>query len=565
MATTKQSQSPGLLVGMFIAAACGMANADLRSQGDGGMPDDARTMQNAAVDVSMDAAEVRVRDASFGDADAAETSVNRVSERFDYWGFVHTGQSLSVGSAGGTPNAAPQPFGNLQLFDSTGQYTDTGSFSLALLRSPIRPLPYTANYPQNIGGETPAEGMANQLSALTLAREGAPLVAVPSVVGQGGRQLSIINKQAGAQYPAVNPSMVSSAYWASLFEVTQIRTLAMAQGKRYGIGAIVMTHGENDALSLELTEQRYADGLFTLLTDYRADLMAITGQSANFPMFLTQQHIVKGDVHTASGMTLGQALAAEQHPGEIVLVGPKYQFEYASDRVHLPAAAYERLGEKYAEIVDQHVLQGRPFRPLEPKAVARAGNVLRVSFNVPSPPLAFESAFPVLQEASYPWRLGKGFEVREADGTKVVITNVALSIASPGTVEITLDRVPGPNAQIAYALTSASSPGAPTAYAGGFIGGRHGNLHDSDPFVPRDRIQVGVNVAGAVLTSAGAFVRTTTHDRVTFAGETGEWTVVAHTVDTVTLDRPAPMRATLAATLMSDQRNYAVSFARVVP
>jgi Carbohydrate esterase, sialic acid-specific acetylesterase len=514
--------------------------------------------------------DVYVQDAATASDAALDAGPQTQSKRFDYWGLVHTGQSLSVGAAGGEPSTLPQPYGNLQLLDETGAYNDTGKFSFAPLRSPIRPLPYSALYPGNIAGETPAEGMANQISALTLAAEGFALSSIPSVVGQGGMPMSVINKQPGAQYPAPiapapDPRFTSSAYWASLFEVTQLTKLATNAGKRYGVGAVVMTHGESDAYSTTQTEQAYADALYTLLQDYRADLTAITKQATTFPMLLTQQNVFPAGLDVVARITLGQAVAADQHPNDIVLVGPKYQYEYAADRVHLTAPAYERLGEKYAQVFYQHVLLGRAFRPLAPTAVSRNGLTITVAFNVPSPPLAFDDAFPVLRTPSYAWRAGRGFEVRERDGSKRTIVDAKIVGANADSVQLTLDTAPGADASVSYAMTQASSPGTPSAYAGGFEGGRHGNLHDSDPFVPRDRAQFAAVASTTTVTASGAFARTTLHDRVTFSGYSGEWVVVAHTSDRITLDRPTPVNGVVSITVMSDQRNYAVSFSRVVP
>jgi hypothetical protein len=523
--------------------------------------------------------EVAIADASFAperSVDAAlEASVHKNAaspedagplpgRAFDWWGTIHTGQSLSVGAAGGTPNPAAQPYANLMLNDATGGYDDVGDeLSLKPLTSPIRPGPYTSMYPSNIGGETPAEGMANQLSALAAAQFGISLVSIPSVVGQGGKTLNVIERQSGPMYPAPNPSTASRAYWASLYEVTHIQRLAQASGKRYGVGAIVLTHGENDALLPNQTEEAYAAGLVRLIANYREDLLAITHQTLAFPLLLTQQHSVPGGADLRSRMTLAQRAAAAEHPEAIVLVGPKYQYEYAADRIHLAAPAYERLGEKYGEVFARVVLQGGAFRALSPTRAERVDTQIRVHFDVPFTPLEFESAFPVFPDVAHPWHNGRGFEVTDANGTKVTI--VSAEIDNSNTVLLTLDRAPSAGSTVAYALTQAAATGSTSNYAGGLAIGRHGNLHDSDPFVPRDRATLVVTASGSTLQAPQAFVRRTVHDRVTFAEFPGEWTVVARMVDSVTLDRPTAHTGTVHATFASDQRNYAVAFSLAVP
>jgi hypothetical protein len=511
--------------------------------------------RDAEVDASADSA-----------ADAAKPTP---SVRYDYWGIVHTGQSLSVGSKGLPFSTAPQLYGNLKLQDATGEYDGLGDMlSLVPLVSPIKPLPYLGPYPHNIGGETPAEGMSNQLSTLALENEGRALVSVPSVVGQGGRPLSVIEKQAGPQYPAPMP-MVETAYWASLYEATQVEKLATQAGKRYGIGGIILTHGESDALLAvasppKQTEALYAAGLAKLLADYRTDLLAITKQTALPKMFLTQQHITPGGGDKRAGMALGQLLAADQSNGEIVMVGPKYQYEYDADLIHLTAPAYERLGEKYAEVFYRVAVEGRAFAPLAPVSVTRQGAEVRVLFQVDTAPLAFNRTFPVFPIANHPWSLGEGFEVTDSANAKVTILSTTIN---GNAVVLKLDRDPGSNAEVAYAMTQAAdNPGSTSNYAGGLDLGRHGNLHDSDPFVPRDRATLLVSVSGNQVASLSASdaARRTSHDRVTFPGAAGEWIVRAKVGNVFTLDRPAPLGASQAV-FESDQRNYAVSFVRKIP
>jgi hypothetical protein len=534
------------------------ASADASPGEDTGAADVVTKGDATASDAAQDARDA----AALSEAD----EVRAGAAHFDLWGMIHTGQSLSVGSSGGTPDPSPQLYSNVMLFDATGKYDDSGQLSLVPLRSPVRSFAYTPHYPANIGGESPAEAMANQLSARTAALIGKALRSAPSLVGQGGRPISVIQKQPGAQYPAANPTpTVSTAYWASLYETTQLQTLAKAENARFGVGAIVFTHGENDALLSGQTEQSYADAVYALAREYNTDLKAITQQSQAIPLLLTQQHIVPGGADVKSRMTLAQRLVAQQHPAEVTLVGPKYQYEYAADAIHLVAPAYARLGEKYAEIFEYVRLRGRAFAPLEPIAISRAGTALKVKFHVPYLPLAFETAFPVFPVAGHPWAAGRGFEVRNADGSKVEIVSAVVGSGTENdTVILQLAALPSANCVVGYAMTQAANTTGAN-YAGGKNIGRHGNLHDSDPFVARDKATIAAIASGTLVATPAAFARVTTHDRVTFDAFAGEWTVVARSVDTLTLDRPVPMNANVTATIVSDQRNYAIGFEEVVP
>ena len=93
---------------------------------------------------------------------------------------------------------------------------------------------------------------------------GARLREVHTVVGESGQPMTVIKKN-----PTNLPTTGTSgrAYDATLFEAAAITRLAGAMGKSYGIGAIVVTHGESDA-----GNTNYADDLYQLLTDYNTDL-----------------------------------------------------------------------------------------------------------------------------------------------------------------------------------------------------------------------------------------------------------------------------------------------------
>src|SRR5262249_20635332 len=146
------------------------------------------------------------------------------------------------------------------------------------------------------------------------------------------------------------------AYKATLFEASAIKRLAAARGQTYGIGAIVLTHGETDS-----GNTGYEAAMVQLWSDYNHDLKAITGQSQTIPLITSQQHafaFVAGQRSGASAATLAEWKVGVDNPNNIICAGPKYQYPYASDNVHLVTRGYELLGEKYGEVYLQRVVLG---------------------------------------------------------------------------------------------------------------------------------------------------------------------------------------------------------------
>jgi lysophospholipase L1-like esterase len=385
---------------------------------------------------------------------------------WDWTGIIGTGQSLAVGEQGLPVKSTNRTLGNLKLF--TGKLAwpvDPADASLALvpLTEPIgrRSTNYPSAWPDNIAGETPHAAMANELSTLVRAMAGRDFVSVHSEVGENGQCMIYLKK---------NPTkhgVNGRSFDAALIETKAIARLAKAAEKTYGVGAITLTHGECDA-----GNKNYEADLYQLWSDYNTDLSAITGQTQKVLLIVSQQNAV----NDRSASTLAQWKAGADHAAEIVCSGPKYQYPYARDGVHLTTDGYQLLGEKYAQVYFQRGVLGQDWRPLEPVAIERAGAVITLHYHVPTPPMAWETNFSLPHQSVEQWKEGKGFEVTSASGTKVPIKSVELSGDS---VVVTCANDPGAGTRVSYAMigerTKMSSPFPGTA--------RWGLLRDSDSLV----------------------------------------------------------------------------------
>jgi lysophospholipase L1-like esterase len=394
---------------------------------------------------------------------------------------VGTGQSLSVGT---TPaSSTTQPYNNLKLSLGTATVPGTGAnpwdptiagLTMVPLVEPFRALEtaYPSPYPGNIYGETPHAAMANQLTALVKAASpSSDYVTVHTVVGESGQGIVAINKQTGS-----TTGTTGRGYAATLFEVGAIARLAKAAGKSYGVGVVVMTHGETDCSSTT-----YKDQLVQLMSDYNTDIAAITGQTRKIPMYLSQQHGCPGapactkssDLRPIANVTEWQL--GVDHKGDFVCTGPKYQYPAHSDGdgIHLNVTGYQLLGEKTAQIYYQRAVLGQDWQPLQPTSVEHSGRVVTVHFHVPVPPLNWDTSLdnPKITE----WVNGKGFELRTASAN---ITIASVAIAG-NDVQITASSdLPATGVTVGYALTN---QGKQMSTASKSV--RWGQLRDSDPFM----------------------------------------------------------------------------------
>lgn len=385
---------------------------------------------------------------------------------WDWSGIIGTGQSLSVGEKGRPVLSTNQPYNNLKLSsDDLPWPIDPNNTNLKLvpLIEPIGRLSpsYPSSWPENIAGETPHTAMADEITALVRASSGHDYITVHSSVGENGQGMIYLKK--GAPHVGLN----GRSYEAAMIETKAITRLAKAADKTYGVNAITVTHGESDA-----GNTNYEAELFKLWNDYNADIAAITGQSRKIQMIVSQQNSCAD--HSPS--TQAEWKIGVDHPGYIVCSGPKYQYPYADDGIHLVANGYRQLGEKYGQIYFAGVVQGKDWQPLYPNHIKRKGAVITVRFHVPVLPLIWDTSLESPHPSVNEWKNGKGFEVASASGKKITIQSAEISGSS---VVITCAADPGPSALVSYAMIGEKQKmNAP--YPGTF---RWGLLRDSDPFV----------------------------------------------------------------------------------
>jgi hypothetical protein len=391
---------------------------------------------------------------------------NSIRSEWDWTGIIGTGQSLSIGARALPVISTDQPYGNLKLSTDDLPWPidpDDPKLQLVPLVEPIGRLAkqYPSGWPENIDGETPHTAAANEISALMLAASGRRMVTIHSAIGEDGQGMIYLKK--GATPRGVN----GRSYEAAMVETRAIARLAKSAGKSFGVGAIFVTHGETDA-----GNQDYEAQLYKLWSDYDEDLKAITGQKRDVLMLVSQQDSVVD--YAAS--TLAQWRIGSDHPEHVICSGPKYQYPYFQDSVHLTAQGYQLLGEKYGQVYFERAVLGNKWEPLQPSGIVRQGKVIKINFHVPVTPLVWDSDLDPAHPGTAEWAQGKGFEVCTAAGEKVGISSAEIH---GSTVEVTCVADPGVGARVSYAMV-----GEKTARSGPVHGTvRWGLLRDSDPFV----------------------------------------------------------------------------------
>ncbi|HEV8244231.1 MAG TPA: dockerin [Polyangiaceae bacterium] len=491
----------------------------------------------------------------------AGAPVQATEPPFDWVGIIGTGQSLSNG-ADSVAISTTQPFNNLMLRDDgpDPKYPIDGSesavWSVVPLTEPHRPnITHSMDnypYPNNIlgkgelFGETPHSGMANTISTAWVARNpGGDYVTVHSVVGMGGQCLIGLEKAAGA-----------TSYEPALSEARVFQKLASAQGKSYGVGGIVLTHGECDTST---GTADYGERVVKLWQDYNTDLRAITGQDRDIVLLASQQSAVTtSDAEAYDTPAVQLWRASHEHPDQVIVTEAKYA--YGPYWLHMPAPSYERVGEKYGEVFDLVFNQAVVWKPVGPKAVSRSGTLITVELDVPNPPLVWDDDLARPHQSKHTaWANGRGFEVKDQQGNELSIANVEISGES---VLVTLNSDPAGPVVLGYALTADADPGS----WGGTDLGPHGQLRDSDSFEGYAAEAIDVlltNGSNQVSASEGAFLRRAWLDIVSGTGLAEDTKLLSFNSDSsITLSKPwSGASGTAPLKFHHNHYNYAVHFA----
>jgi lysophospholipase L1-like esterase len=344
-----------------------------------------------------------------------------------------TGQSLASGTGGSPPLSTSQPYDNRMLA--------TGALAGAPKTTSFVPLAE-----QSV--ETMSSSFANLVTKLTRDAGGTHDLVV-SAYALGGAPYSLMKKGTAAYDVSIAQATVSVAY-------------ARANGITYDITAVTSADGGGDHVA---KNTHLSDDLAQWQQDFDADLRGLTGQTTAIPLFNTQ-YSSWTEYDATSPIPIAQLRAHVDHPGKVIVVGPRYPFLYGPDGVHLTNEGYRMMGEYYARAYRRVVVEHGTWEPLRPKSIARTAAVVTVRFLVPAPPLVFDTT-----RASNPGNMG--FEYADDGPSTPTITSVA--ITATDTVTVTLSAEPtGANRRLRYAYT-----GTKGALAG-LQTGAHGNLRDSD-------------------------------------------------------------------------------------
>jgi hypothetical protein len=396
-------------------------------------------------------------------------------EHFDVNHVLSTGQSNSVAHEGRPVLSTSQPFSNLMFDVGVMTSGDCDREGCRTYQKPSKFSPLVEGDSFWWPVETMSAGLANQAAMLAKTKHQKPAHDVlVSLAGRNGLTYWCLRK-GGCNF--IDPSYLNP-FAESMKQVEDGKALAAAAGKSYVVRAVTAIHGESDDYAYATNTQQvpldgtdgtyqaiksYADGLVEWQRDYEAGVKAITGQTIDVPLLVSQ--FSGWNNIPRSAVTQYQFEAMVRTQGKVAIVTPGYILDWHEDCRHYSNHGERQLGEYFGKAYARIVLEGKKWLPLHPTNATIAGSVITAKFHVPVPPLALDT-----QRVTDPGHYG--FEVVDDAGNDLPIASVAL--AGPDAVTVTLAAAPAGKTKLRYAFKA-----TPQTCPGKTVGPR-GNLRDSD-------------------------------------------------------------------------------------
>lgn len=361
----------------------------------------------------------------------------------------HGGQSLAVGGTtlmGGALNTIPPSPQHCMAFNTGCVGVQSSVLDPATLTD------FVSSYETAAAGKSETQGTAltSALHRKDVMNDNPERVYLYRSHGASGKLISQLDK-AGGQPPFPN----------AVAEVQRAVAIAALYGKQIWLPSVLWTQGEGDAYA-GTTFAAYRAALVQLRADYNSDFLAVL-PGDNGPIAMIMDQLCAPATGGAAGAPALAQLDVCRSVAGFHLSTPKYIFRMDDD-VHLRPLDYAVLGEYQAKVWRRIHIDGEAWKPLWPTSVVRTGATVVIDFNVPRPPLVFDTEL-------LPPAPNYGFEYAD-DAASAQISAVA--ITGPAQVTLTLSTAPtGANKRIRYAYTGVN-------LGAGTRSGAWGNLRDCD-------------------------------------------------------------------------------------
>ena len=257
-------------------------------------------------------------------------------------------------------------------------------------------------------------------------------------------------------------------------EIAYAFETAQELGWDFQIPAVCWMQGESDIA--EYPDTDYKSLFHEMYNNLNTDIKQITHQANDIRMICYQSSaLTKAEKYKTNNFEGTESQTPEiqmelvRDDSLIWAMGPTYPYDYLREALHIDAIGQKRIGDLAAKSA-LGIIRNEPcFIGLVPMVTKVEGNTVSILFNVPTPPLCFDT-IQVIKADHY------GFNVIRQDNTDI-ISDVVLQ---GDTVVITCKESPI-GCRIRYGVNGEFRKG-------GRLHGPRGNLRDSQGKIRKVRI-----------------------------------------------------------------------------
>lgn len=249
-------------------------------------------------------------------------------------------------------------------------------------------------------------------------------------------------------------------------EISSAYEIAQKRGWEFFVPAVCWMQGESDIV--EYPDYDYKEYFHKMYNDLNTDIKNVTHQKEDIRIICYQSStITKGlrykpnNFHATEPRTPTAQMELIRDDSIIWASGPTYPYDFVNESLHIDAAGQQSIGKLAAKSALGILRKDKRNIGLAPLSCEVDGNDIRILYNVPCPPLCFDT-IQVKKIDNY------GFNVIRRDG-KDIISDVAIDNNS-----IVIHCAESPkNCKLRYGING-------EFLKGGRNRGPRGNLRDSE-------------------------------------------------------------------------------------
>lgn len=193
-----------------------------------------------------------------------------------------------------------------------------------------------------------------------------------------------------------NLSKGTAPYQKFLKDIKTAYEEATDNGWLFQIPAICWMQGESDIVDYPNTD--YKQMLKHIREDMNTDIKSITHQETDIPFICYQANSLTRAEHfnaksfLCKETTVPKAFVELLHDNNLYWAsGPTYPYTCVGDKIHIDAIGQQAIGALAAKSVLDIIHNKEKFRGLIPDSTTTQENDVTIYFNVPSPPLVFDT------------------------------------------------------------------------------------------------------------------------------------------------------------------------------